>query len=258
MCINGIHCSTDEPTVFSWSMVSLEDFLAYTHIKAYDVISGGNFKRHLSNARENGDKWAIDMNNGQSAVQAKIREVFSLVSHLSGPQTERVQRVCKDVMSCAQPPIKVLTGFNVCSLTGVSSEHCIDLTRPGKNTREVLVHPRFRHFFMFLWFCAKSEYIIRACTKQWVEGLPAPPCPETYTRLCEEYHTENLETNEKMYRLFLKGVDYVTLSLRTFKDSWALQPTLVPPPEYLDLDQGSEGSPSPRKKKHTNHPGPNS
>lgn len=229
--------------------VSLEDFLAYTHVKAYDVISCGHFKRHLSSARENGDKWAIDMNNGQSAVQNKIREVFSLVSHMGGPQTARVQRVCKDVMSCAQPPIKVLTGFNICSLTGVSSEHCIELTRPGKNTREVLVHPRFRHFFMFLWFCAKSEYVIRACTKQWVEGLPTPPCPETYTRLCEEYHAENIETNEKIYRLFVKGMEYVNLSLNTFKDTWALQRSLVPPPEYLESSE-EEDSPI-RKKKRT-------
>ncbi len=234
-------------------MVSKEDFLAYTHIKAFDVISNGNFKRHLSNSREAGDKWAIDMNNRQAAVQAKIREVFAIVSQLSGPQTERVQRVCKDVMSCAQPPIKILTGFNVCYLTGVSSEHCIDLTRPGKNTREIMVHPRFRYFFMFLWSVAKSEYIIRACAKQWTETLAEPPCPKTYTRLCEDYHAENLVTNERLHLLFVKAVEYVMASLRVFKDSWALERSLQPPPWYFDDDKHDDNVPvaSPCKKKRT-------
>lgn len=233
-------------------MVSKEEFLAYTHIKAFDVISNGNFKRHLSNAREAGDKWAIDMNSGQAVVQAKIREVFAIVSQLAGPQTERVQRVCKDVMSCAQPPVKVLTGFNVCYLTGVASEHCIDLTRPGKNTREILVHPRFRHFFMFLWSVAKSEYIIRACAKQWTETLPEAPCPDTYTRLCEEYHTENLANNERMHLLFVKAVEYVMASLRILKDTWALERSLLPPPGYLDGANHEVVAASPCKKKRTN------
>ncbi len=229
--------------------VSAEDFLSYIHVKAYDVISAGHFKRHLSKSRENGDKWAIDMNNGHTVVQNKVREIFSLVGQLGGPQTEHIQRVCRDVMSCAQPPIRILTGFNVCALTKVSSEHCIDLTRPGKVTREVLVHPRFRYFFMFLWFCAKSEYIIRACTKQWVEALPTQPCPASYTQLCEEYSEENQELNEKLYRLFVKGVEYIIVSLKTLKESCALRPTLVPPPAFLASVEDTLPEPHSKKKK---------
>lgn len=238
--------------------VSMPDFVAYVHVKAFDVISAGHFKRHLSKSRENGDKWAIDMNNGHSAVQAKIRELFALVSQLDSPQTEVVQKICKEVMSCAQPPVKILNGFNVCALTGVVSEHCIDLTRPGKNAREMLVHPRFRYFFMFLWFCAKSEYIIRACTKQWVETLADAPCPDSYTRLCEEYSMQNQEKNEKLYSLFTKSIGYTILSLTLLKDSCALQPALVPPKGYLSsTDDPVLDSEQPHaKKKRTNQTEP--
>lgn len=213
--------------------VSKEDFVAYAQIKAYDVISSGHFKKHLSACRDNGDKWAIQMYSSQTVVQNKIRELFSLVAQLSTPQSERVQRICKDVMSCAQPPVKVLTGYNVCSLTMVSAEHCIDLTRPGRNTREVFVHPRFRHFFMLLWYCAKAEYIIRACTKQWIEAKDDAPHPENYTQMCEDYMLETQEITERLYQLFSKGVDYVTTSLQVYRDACALQPALVPSPEYL-------------------------
>jgi hypothetical protein len=211
-------------------MVTLEDFQAYTQIKAYDVISSGHFKRHLGACRENGDKWAVVMYNRQNKVVAKVREIVLLVGQLTTPRSQAVQRICKDVMACAQPPIKVLTGENVCSLTGVKTEHCIDLTRAGKNASEVFVHPRFWHFFVLLWFCAKLEYVIRACTKQWLELQADRPEPQNYTSMCEDYTLQNTEFCERLFRLFERGVEYTTLSLTRYRDKYAMQPMLTGAP----------------------------
>jgi hypothetical protein len=214
-------------------MVTLDEFGAYAQIKAFDVISSGQFKRHLSQSRDNGDKWAVVMYSRQNAVQNKVKEVFSLVAQLTTPSSALIQRVCRDVMSCAQPPIRVLTGRNVCCLSGVSTDHCVDLTRVGKNSKEVLVHPRFWHFFVVLWFCAKLEYVIRACTKQWLELQGHTPVPANYTSLCEEFSHQNSELVERLFQLFTKGWDYISLSLSVYRDKYALQPVLVPSKEYL-------------------------
>jgi hypothetical protein len=230
--------------------VSLDDFRSYVHIKAYDVISSGNFKRHLSSCRENGDKWAIQMYNGQTSVQNKIRDLFSLVAQLTPPSCAMVHRVCKDVMSCAQPPVKVLTGYNVCCLTGVSVEHCIDLTRVGKNPKEVYVHPRFRHFFMLLWYCAKVEYVIRACTKQWMDTQESKQCPENYTQICEDYSQQNGEFTDQLYALFMKASEYVTASLVLYREKCALRPALTASKEYLE--EKDENGQNNRPEKDTN------
>ena len=215
----------------STSMI-LADFQAYSQIKAYDVISSGNFKRHLSQCRDNGDKWAITMYTRQNCVQNRLKEISNFVSQLNTPSSLHIQKICKDVMTCAQPPIKVLTGHNVCCLTGVRTEHCIDLTRVGKNSKEVHVHPRFWHFFVLLWFCAKLEYVIRACTKQWLERQSIQPNSENYTELCEEFYEQNHELIEQLFRLFEMGVGYVTRSLTVYRDKYALQPVLRPGKEY--------------------------
>jgi hypothetical protein len=212
-------------------MVTLEDFQAYTQAKAYDVISSGHFKRHLSACRENGDRWAVVMYNRQNKVVAKVRDIFLLVGQLTTPRSQAVQRICKDVMACAQPPIKVLTGENVCSLTGVCAEHCIDLTRAGKNATEVFVHPRFWHFFVLLWFCAKVEYVIRACTKQWLDSQGLHPEPKNFTSVCEDYTLQNTEFSERLFRLFERGVEYTTLSLTLYRDKYAMQPMLSGVPD---------------------------
>jgi hypothetical protein len=214
-------------------MLSSEDFHAYAQAKAFDVISSGHFKRHLGTCRENGDRWAVVMYNRQNKVALRVREVFSLVAQLTTPQSQQIQRICKDVMSCAQPPIKVLTGESVCCLTGVSVEHCIDLTRVGKNSTEVYVHPRFWHFFVFLWLCAKLEYVVRACTKQWLETRGVKPVPKNYTTLCEEYAVQNLGFNERLFQLLERALEYTTMSLTLYRDKYALQPVLNAPDEYL-------------------------
>lgn len=214
--------------------LAIEDFRAYSQIKGFDVISSGAFKRHLSASRDNGDKWAIQMYNGQNSVQSKVRDIFVLVGQLTTPHSLHIHKICKDVMSCAQPPVRVLTGYNTCCLTGVSVEHCIDLTRSGKSPQEIFVHPRFRHFFMLLWYCAKVEYVIRACTKQWLDSQNHQPCAENFTHLCEEYSQHNAQFNDQLFHLFVKGVEYTTTSLTTYRDKCALQPALTASAEYLE------------------------
>lgn len=231
MCVWTVHLQ-DYHFVPPYMMVSQEEFQSYTQIKAYDVISSGNFKRHLSQCRDNGDRWAVQMYSHQNAIQNQVKEVFLLVSQLTSPNSTLIQRVCKDVMSCAQPPIRVLTGRNVCCLSGVSTDHCIDLTRVGKNSKEILVHPRFWHFFVLLWFCAKLEYVIRACTKQWLDLNGVHPIPSNYTELCEEFSLQNHDLVNKLYELFVKGVEYISISLNTYKDKYALKPVLIPTKQY--------------------------
>ena len=224
------------------SVVSLEDFRFYAQIKAYDVISSGGFRRHLSACRDSGDKWAIQMYNGQNAVQVKVREIFALVSQITGTNGMHVHQICKDVMSCAQPPVKVLTGYNKCALTGESVEHCIDLTRIGKKPKEVYVHPRFRHFFMLLWYCSKIEYVIRACTKQWIDNRDAKPSQDSYTQMCEEYAEENMATIDRLHALFVKGWNYTNNSLVIYRDKCAMCPALDASQENLNGDSiGGDG-----------------
>ena len=221
-------------------MLSFDDFHAYAQAKAFDVISSGHFKRHLGTSRENGERWAVVMYNRQNKVAGKVREVFALVGQLTTPRSQHIQKICKDVMSCAQPPIKVLTGENVCSLSGVCAEHCIDLTKAGKHSTEVFVHPRFWHFFVLLWFCAKLEYVIRACTKQWLDVNGTKPTPSSYTALCEEYVVQNQKFNERLFLLLEKALEYTTLSLSLYRDKYALQPVLTASDEYLQARDDGE------------------
>jgi hypothetical protein len=214
----------------------LENFQAYFHIKAFDVISAGQFKKHISKCRECGDQWAVQMYTRHCTISNRLRDMTSLISQLNTPSSHLLQKICKDVISCAQPPIKVLTGQNTCCLTGVSVEYCVDLTKPGKNAKEVHVHPRFWHFFLFLWFCSKLEYVIRACTKQWVDNMDDSLKTKEYMDICKEFTVQNEHLTARMHGLFEMAQAYVTASLLTHRDKARVQPVLHPPAEFFQPD----------------------
>lgn len=211
--------------------LTLEDFQGYLHFKAYDVISSGQFKRHLSQCRENGDEWAIKMYRQSMAVQARVRELSTMVGQL--PSRGALQAVCRDVMTCAHPPIKVLTGQNRCSISGETTQHCVDLTRAAKNSKEVFVHPRFWFFFVMLWYCSKLEYVVRACTKQWLEARGLKPEERTFTSVCETFADQNEELAKGLFRLFEQGMQYITTSLGKHMERHTLRPVLTPSDGYM-------------------------
>mmetsp|Transcript_58594 Transcript_58594/g.154860 ORF Transcript_58594/g.154860 Transcript_58594/m.154860 type:complete len:255 (+) Transcript_58594:2822-3586(+) len=221
--------------------VSLPVFEAYFKHTAYDFISSGQFKRHLGSARDGGEKWASVMYSRYNEVRQKIRDVGGVVSEMTNPLNRTIQGLCRDVMTCAQPPVRLQAGLGTCVITGETCEHCLDLTRPGKEGgRQVLVHNRFWYFFVFLWYCSKLEYIIRSCTRQWMTSSGVSVRSSNYMPLCEEFSRTSANDVELMHQLFNKGWGYVTESLQRHCDKYVSQAVLCPPPEFFLV--GSENT----------------
>lgn len=213
--------------------VTFEEFQAYYQIKACDVLTMGQYRKHMSQCRDSGDLWAVTLYNRHNVVQQKIRELNQLVSELTNPLSWKIQHFCRDVMACAQPPIRLQAGLGTCQITGVSCEHCLDLSKPGKDNKEVLVQNRFWYFFVFLWYCAKLEYIIRSCTKQWMAVNKAKMLTSEYDLECQAFMQSSDGEVRNMHELFCKAYAYVTDSLATHKSKYSIQAVLRPPDEYL-------------------------
>jgi hypothetical protein len=205
-----------------------EEFNSFMHSKAFDVISSGNFKKHLAHSRDEGDKWAITMHQNQLKVQSAFRELHVQLNRMTCVRFLPFVQVCKDVMACAQPPIKVFSGSSKCFITGLNTDYSIDLTRNCKNSTKVLVHPRFWHFFIFLWVSSKIEYIIRACTKQWMEVTQFGDAVGI-TERCETYLEDNRVFIDNVFNIYVKAFDYVTLSLKKYEEFYESKPVLQPP-----------------------------
>ena len=208
-----------------------DGFEGFMLCKAYDVLSEGHFKKHLIQCRDKGDAWAVAMHTQQTKIMHECRHIQAQINSLLDTPNSEWAQICRDVMSSAQPPVKVFTGYSQCCLTGAFLDYSIDLSRTGKNTRETYVHLRFWHFFIVLWFTAKIEYVIRSCTKQWLEGQEPS---SDYTATCERFRAENEELIRQMGSLFRKASNYVQGTIELYRQQFHVTPVLKPPESFFN------------------------
>lgn len=194
------------------SIISLDDFKLFYLAKSYDVIGLGSFRRHVCKCKEAGDPWAVEMNSGVNRVQQAVRALQARISQIPKPRNALLQQLCKDVMVGAQPPIRMYAGYTTCSLSGVSCNTCIDLTRPAKNSQHVHIHARFSHFFLMLWFCSKLEYVVRSCAKAWLERQ-ADREEKSFKELCEKFKDETDEYCRQLHGVLERSYCHVGKTL---------------------------------------------
>lgn len=218
-------------------MFTAEDFVQFYLCKGYEVITDLGFKRHLIQCKELGEQWAVEMHMHQTRVLQACKRVQTQIFQIGeSPQHRAWAKICKDAMASAQPPIRVFTGPTKCAITGDDLDYSLDLTKSGKHARETHVSTRFNHFFLFLWFIAKIEYIVRSCTKQWIEAnghTEAKKNKEKYTQLCETFKEDNMDMIQRMGTVFLKSIDYVEKSIEEYKRDFSVSVVLVPSDEWI-------------------------
>lgn len=208
--------------------MSFTDFTAYFKSKSLDVLSNGHFKRHMTQCKENGDSWAIDMHCKQNKVHQIIKQLHSKIHSIGN---SNLGIACKNVTNCAQPPIRIFIGFSTCFLTNLQSDKCVDLSKNSKKTQEIHIHPKFAYFFLFLWYICKLEYVIRACAKHWNERHN-PQFSKKRTsidhELCDLFMEKNADLCQNLFRIFERAVSYVNMSLDMYAEECAVKPILNP------------------------------
>ena len=211
--------------------MTYEDFLAYFQYKAFDVLSSGNYKRYITQCKENSDSWAIEMYVRQNKIQQNIKFLHVKLNSIS---QNKLGIACKSVMNSAQPPIRIFIGFSTCFITGVRAEKCLDLSKNGKKNMEIHVHPKFAFFFLFVWYICKLEYVIRACTKHWIEVNNKQKSSSVNHPLLDEFMLQNEVVCRGLYSVYEKAFSYVQTSLDLYEEEFTAKPILQPHASFWD------------------------
>ncbi len=211
-----------------------EDFESFFQYRAYDILSNGQYKKKLTQCKENGDFWALEMHTKQNKVHQIIKRIQGRV-HVLGKTP--LGMASKNVINCAQPPIRIFLGYSTCFITGLQSDKCLDLSKNGKKIQDIHIHPRFAFFFLFLWYICKLEYVIRACAKYWVESGCGKDCVNDLDAYYEKYMCENKDLCKGLYDIFEKAMSYVQKSLDLYDEEFLLQPVLDPPAIFWEKNK---------------------
>ena len=190
--------------------VSLEDFTDYFLCKSFDVISNGQYHRHVMKCKDSGDAWAVQQARACQTVLSSVKNLQVAVNGIAKKPIPNLYQICKDVMTSAQPPIKIFTGYTTCNITNIPSNKCIELSR----TSRVHVHPKLHTFFLWLWYCGKIDYIVRSIAKAWTEREGSEG--RSLREACEAFDRHIRARIPKFHQLYVKGEAHVLESIRLY------------------------------------------
>jgi hypothetical protein len=195
--------------------MQFNEFQDYVHCKALDVISGdGSYRRYLYQCVEKQDEWAVRMHANVAKVTNFVREVQGLVDRVRSLQCP-VGRVCTEVVTAMHAPVRVVPRLAVCSITGLHTQGCVDVSRATKTENPVLVHPKFHYFFLMLYYVHRLEHVIRSFTKYWLEQQD----PDATMAQLSALFTGQTALLRDMHQSFVDGSRHVVDSLQHYLSS---------------------------------------
>lgn len=109
------------------------------------------------------------------------------------------------------------------SSAGQAAEDCPFVhgeAQPFRSRQEcdLLVHPKFSHFFLLLWFVCKIDHVLRNYVRWWVDSLPDGADDsekDSVQVLCDQF-AEQIEFFENLCKIFNYGVNHIVTSLATY------------------------------------------
>jgi hypothetical protein len=106
------------------------------------------------------------------------------------------------------------TGLDVLGIQRCSSEMTVDSKPMSSGEYETIVHPRFSHFFVMLWYVGKIDHVIRNYTRCWLENNRFDNDLKTKSiqSICVEFSMQN-ELIESLFALFCHGYKHVMASI---------------------------------------------
>ena len=198
-------------------VVDVETLRSYFLYKAFDVISKGSYKKMIVRSKELNDAEAVELYGKVQSVQGLVRGVTTQVGALHEYGKERLQRVCREVLQHVGPPCRVKRCWNICSISGIRSADCVDLTRAGKSDAVITVHRKFSHFVLMLWVVAKFEHLCKMYARQWIAKLPEDEAKDsTVAELCQRFQRE-ADVSRGLHAAFCHAHAHVTGSLESYR-----------------------------------------
>lgn len=236
------------------SVPGFETFQRYAAYKAYDLLSDGSYRRLVVRSKENGDPWALQLYAAMQEVSNVVKRLQATVASLHEFGKRRLQMACAEAIASTGPPCRRRPGWNVCMITGMRSDDCVDIARACKSDSTVVVNSRFAHFLVMLWFVVKIEVVCKTVAKRWLrEQGPVFEEATPVRDICRAFSDDGARMRA-LYDAFVYALGHVTRSIEEYKHSFGF--TLLAESDVPVPSHPQAGASSKRARGVTAAPGP--
>jgi hypothetical protein len=226
-----------------------KEFTEFILARSYDIISDNQYRKYLVSRKESGDAWAVNLQSSISNVQASSRAISGMVQALNEGFDAGLKAVCSEILLMSEAPTHRVVGSATCRLTGIRSEQCIDLASAGShksdrargkskekkeaqlhlaqqagipipNLTTLVIHPKFEHFALMLWYAGRIEHIVRNYARYWLvcalggggEGTGQDVGERDTTSLCATF-AKQTDVFDNMHGVYCHALQHVRDSL---------------------------------------------
>lgn len=189
----------------------------FVYYKGWDIISDLEYKKYVSKSRESSEPWAHALHKDIQVVTAQIKNITNQILHLKEIGKERLFLVCEHVMTHVNPPCKTRKYWNVCIISGIHNNQCIDLSVNTRGDMLMTVHVKFSHFLSMLWLVTRFDHICKVLARKWLHSQTDVDTVDMKT-LCDRYKKNN-DFVEPLCRAFLYATQHVAKSLQQYSNT---------------------------------------
>jgi hypothetical protein len=213
------------------AMSTLRSFLT---LRAYDIISNGQYKKHVVQNKENCENWAINLYADYQKTLLCLRNVTQIQTQLRSSGYDRLATLCNIVSECNEYPFTHNDTWSVCYLTGVRCKHSLQIKRtqlmftstkrarlstsmqmstmhPNRADDTIDIHSKYRQFLVSYWLLTRFDTVIKVMVRQWM-NQPEQYESSDYNFLCRNF-CNDVEFQENIEKVFFHSWEHVQLSM---------------------------------------------
>jgi hypothetical protein len=218
---------------------TLNSFLT---MRAYDIISNGQYKKHVVHNKENCEAWAIELYAHYQKTLACMRNVSQIQSQIRSCGYDRLATLCSLVAECSEYPFTTNNSWSVCYLTGVRCKNSLLVKRnhltftstkraklstsvqmsamqPANTVDTIDIHSKFRKFLVSYWMLSRFETVLKVIMRQWIQQSPLTDSTD-YSMLCRHF-SEDIPFQDDISNLFFSSWVHVYKSVAMLVSSKA-------------------------------------
>lgn len=201
--------------------LTFDQFANYVHFKAFDVIGDGQYRKFLVKCRDNSEMWAINIFQDVQSVNSLIKQVSTEINKLLDIGCIKIHRICSEITTCINPPVRQKMGWHICNLSGMRSDNCVEISRSGRAETFAVVNAKYTKFILMLWFVSRLDHIIKIITKHWLEQNKNHFENESLDKLekCQKFQKEYTDM-KNLYHSFIKAHTHVLKSFEFCQQSY--------------------------------------
>jgi hypothetical protein len=133
----------------------------FVMLKAFDVVSSGQYRKFVLRKKDLCEQWAMTMHDNYHCLTSEVRNLAKYIAVARSHGHVNIAMVCTKLLNCPECPHIQNDGlWNTCAITKIQ---CVGGVRVNtlNDATAIFVHARFLRFCLSFWYASRFDHVLR-------------------------------------------------------------------------------------------------